>query len=82
MDYLIYDENNLFIHSNTNYNETSLNDLNVDGTYNQMLKTDYSQEPKVRENIEKSNDDIWIARFTMKNNKNDKKCFFLCGLVL
>ena len=35
-----------------NPNETALNDLNVEGTYNKLEKPVYTNEPQVRENIE------------------------------
>ena len=45
-------EENQFINKNNIRNETSLNDLNVDGKYNKLEKSPYSNEPVVRENIE------------------------------
>ena len=38
--------------SQNEFNETSLNDLNVEGGYNNIERTDYSQEPQVRANID------------------------------
>ena len=38
--------------NNVGYNETSLNDLNVDGGYNKLEASTYSNEEVVRENIE------------------------------
>ena len=72
---MVQPSDNHFINNTNNYNETSLNDLNIDGTYNQMLKTDYSQEPKVRENIEKS------KKNTIPITK-ELKTFLLIALVL
>ena len=46
------DNSNQFINTPNNYNETSLSDLNVDGTYNKLEKPDYTNDPKVIENIE------------------------------
>lgn len=37
--------------NNNGYNETSLNDLNVDGGYNKLEASPYSSEEVVRENI-------------------------------
>lgn len=71
----INDENNQFIHSNVNYNETSLYDLNIEGNYNQMIKPDYSTDPKVIENIEKT------KKNTISITK-ELKTFFLIALVL
>ncbi len=58
--------NNILVNSNNNqsssqffnqtdqtYNETSINDLNVDGAYNRMnIAPDYVNDKQVRENIE------------------------------
>lgn len=41
--------------SNISYNETSINDLNVEGNYNKLEASTYSNDPVVRENIENHN---------------------------
>lgn len=46
---------NKFINNNIDTTSTSLNNLNIDGTYNNMPKIDYSQDPKVQENLNKKN---------------------------
>lgn len=43
---------NQFINTPNNYNETSLNDLNVDGAYNKLERPDYVNDPKVKMNME------------------------------
>jgi len=71
----ITDNSNQFIHNNLNYNETSLNDLNVDGSYNQMLKPDYSNDPKVIENLQgPKKNTVTITK--------ELKTFFLIAIVL
>ena len=54
IDYLHRDEyNNQFINSNS-YNETAINDLNVEGTYNDMpsnVAVDYINDPQVQKNL-------------------------------
>lgn len=49
----IFQEPNKFI--TENQNNTALNDLNIDGDYNGLPKVDYSQDPKVMENIQSQN---------------------------
>ena len=46
---------NKFINNNIDTTNTALNNLNVDGSYHNMPKVDYSQEPKVKENMQKKN---------------------------
>jgi len=45
-------QQNQFINKNNIRNETSLHDLNVDGKYNKLDKSPYSDEEKVRDNID------------------------------
>jgi len=45
-----FQEHNKFI--TENQTNTALNDLNVEGEYNGLPKVDYSQDPKVMENIQ------------------------------
>ena len=54
-DTLIIKQTNKFINNNIDTTNTSLNNLNIDGAYNNMPKVDYSQEPKVKENMQKKN---------------------------
>ena len=61
---------------NNNYNETSISDLNVEGTYNNMnVAPDYTSDPKVMSNIhpDKKNT-ITIGK--------ELKTFFIIALVL
>jgi len=46
------EEKTQFINKSNGYNETSLNDLNVDGKYNKLEKSIYSSDQTVRQNIE------------------------------
>jgi len=46
------EEQNQFIDKTNGYNETSLNDLNVDGKYNKLEKSPFSDDQIVRQNIE------------------------------
>lgn len=48
----VFQEQNKFI--TENQTNTALNDLNVEGEYNGLSKVDYSQDPKVIENIQSS----------------------------
>lgn len=48
----VFQEQNKFI--TENQTNTALNDLNVEGEYNGLPKVDYSQDPKVMENIQSS----------------------------
>lgn len=54
-DTLLIQRKNKFINDNIDTNNTSLNNLNVAGEYHNMPKVDYSQEPKVKENMQKKN---------------------------
>ena len=54
-DTLVIKQTNKFINNNIDTSNTSLNNLNIDGAYNNMPKVDYSQDPKVRENMQKKN---------------------------
>ena len=54
-DTLVIKQPNKFINNNIDTTNTALNNLNVDGTYNNMPKVDYLQEPKVKENMQKKN---------------------------
>ena len=54
-DTLVIKQNNKFINNDIDTTSTSLNNLNIDGAYNNMPKVDYSQEPKVKENMQKKN---------------------------
>lgn len=54
-DNLIVQHKNKFINNNIDTTSTSLNNLNIPGEYNNMPKVDYSQEPKVKENMQKKN---------------------------
>ena len=40
-----------FINNKLTYNETSINDLNVQGNYNNILQNDYRNDPRVIENL-------------------------------
>ena len=42
---------NRFINNDINTTNTALNELNVDGEYNDMPKIDYSKDPKVQNNL-------------------------------
>jgi len=57
------------------FNETSLNDLNVEGSYNNIERTDYSQDQQVRENIEGT------KKNTIKIT-SEMKTFIIIALVL
>lgn len=48
---LINNQNNRFINFDNNQNEQSLDNLNVDGSYNQLETSKYSNDPKVIQNI-------------------------------
>ena len=54
-DTLVIKQTNKFINNNIDTSNTSLNNLNIDGAYNDMPKVYYSQDPKVRENMQKKN---------------------------
>lgn len=45
-------QSNKFINDNIETNDTSLNNLNIDGEYHNMPKIDYSQDPNVKANLE------------------------------
>ena len=61
--------------SQNQFNETSLNDLNVEEGYNNIQTTDYSYDPKVRENIEgRKKNTITIT--------GEMKIFIIIALVL
>lgn len=49
---VVEEQQNQFINKESIRNETSLNDLNVDGKYNKLDKSPYSDEEKVRDNID------------------------------
>lgn len=49
---LINNQNNKFINFDNNQNETSLDNLNVDGSYNQLEKQKYDNDKKAMQNIE------------------------------
>ena len=49
---VVKEQKNQFINKERIRNETSLNDLNVDGKYNKLDKSPYSDEEKVRDNID------------------------------
>ena len=49
---VVKEQQNQFINKESIRNETSLNDLNVDGKYNKLDKSPYSDEEKVRDNID------------------------------
>lgn len=48
---ILNQEQNRFINNNIDTKNTTLNDLNVNGEYNNMTKIDYSQDPQVMKNI-------------------------------
>lgn len=54
---------NKFINNNIENSNASLNSMNVDGEYNNMPKVDYSQDPRVQENMKqiKNNNTINIG---------------------
>ena len=61
---------------NNDYNETSISDLNVEGTYNNMnVAPDYSTDPKVKELLHPE------ENTTIKIGK-DLKIFILIAVVL
>ena len=61
--------------SQNEFNETSLNELNVEGGYNNIERTDYSQEPQVRANIDgQKKNTITIT--------GEMKTFIIIALVL
>ena len=51
---MLNQQQNRFI-TNSIDNNMALNDLNIDGTYNNMPQVDYSQEPQVQENLKQKN---------------------------
>ena len=70
--------NSKFISNEAQFNETTINDLNVDGTYNNMGTPDYSQDPKVKENLEKINS----GKKTTVQLPADSKTFIIIAIVL
>ena len=61
-----------------NYNETSLSDLNVDGTYNKLnQETPYMQDPQIRENV----NNIINKKKTVTINK-EMKSFIIIVIIL
>ena len=48
-------QQNKFINNGVNMENTALENLNVEGEYNNMPKVDYSQDPKVQDNLKKKN---------------------------
>ena len=49
---LINQQQNKFINNNIDTTTTTLNNLNVNGEYNNLPKVDYTRDPKVMKNIE------------------------------
>ena len=72
-------QENQYVDTENKYNETSLNDLNVSGEYNQFqtLTTPFSDDEKVRENIEEHTK----KRGTVTINQ-EMKTFIVIGIVL
>ncbi len=67
---------NKYINNGNTFNETSINDLNVDGAYNKLPSIDYSNDPQVIANIknmEKKN--------TIKISK-ELQTFFIIVVIL
>lgn len=54
-DQIITQEENTAKFINNNIENTTLNDLNIDDTYNNTPKVNYSRELKVQENLKKNN---------------------------
>lgn len=71
---------NRFITTNEEVKDTSLNSMNVNGEYNNMPKVDYSQEPKVRENIEMINKHG--AKNTIKIGSEGKVFLIIIAILL
>ena len=70
---------NQYVNSENKYNETSLNDLNVEGTYNKFETptTPFSNDEQVRENIE------YHEKKTSKIVINQEmKIFIIIGIVM
>ncbi len=67
---------NKFIDNNKKFNETSINDLNIDGSYNKMSSIDYSNDPQVIANIQES-----TKKNTVKISK-ELQTFFLIAMIL
>lgn len=68
-------ENNSKFINNSQFNETTINDLNVDGAYNNMNAPDYIQDPKVMENLNK-------VKKTTVQLPADSKTFIIIAIVL
>lgn len=54
-DFMLKNNQNKFINNEMEANDTGLNNLNIDDTYNNPTKIDYSQDRKVQENLKKKN---------------------------
>lgn len=70
----IHQDQNKFLNNNT-FNEMTINNLNVDGTYNNISKPDYTNDPKVIENMNK------MKKNTIKIT-NELKVFILISIIL
>lgn len=68
---------NKFISDEGNFNETSINDLNIDGEYNKLSNTEYSNDPKVIANI---NDQK--KKNTVKISKEFSTFLLICAILL
>lgn len=71
---------NKFINTNEEVKDTTLNSMNVNGEYNNMPKVDYSQDPKVRENIENINK--YGAKNTIKIGGEGKVFLIIIAVLL
>lgn len=52
---MLNQQQNRFINNNIDTTSTSLNNLNIESSYSTKPKVDYSQDPKVQENLSKRN---------------------------
>ena len=67
---------NKYINSENTFNETSINDLNVDGSYNKLPNIDYSNDPQVVSNIKNM-----TKKNTIKISK-ELQTFFIIVVIL
>lgn len=67
---------NKFINDNNNFNETSINDLNINGEYNKLPSIDYSNDPKVIENINNQK-----KKNTIKISKELSTFLLICAIL-
>ena len=72
---MLMGKQNKFINNNVETSNNTLNDLNVNGEYNDLPKVDYSRDPKVAENLNN------IKKNTV-NITSEGKVFIIIILVL